>query len=229
MLHKSLLYSLVCYFICIFLTGCDLLQPAPGVVTLLSPTDNSICLKGSLISSDTASVAFVWSSATYADSYQLKIENLNTHELFVYKTSELSYTVNLSSGTPFAWYVVSVNSASETTSSKWKFFLAGSGSISYAPFPATLLSPASGITINSNGANSAQVTFQWSGSDVDNDIASYSVYLDNTNATTQVVNSQTETTITKTLQSGKTYYWKVLTTDKAGNTSFSEIYSFIIN
>ena len=185
-------------------------------------------MKGPLISSDTASVVFVWNSASDADSYQLKIENLNTHKLFVYKTSELSYTVNLSSGTTFAWYVVSVNSTSETISSKWKFYLSGSASSTYAPFPATLSSPASGITINSNGSSTVQVTFQWSGSDVDNDIASYSLYLDNTNATTQLVNSQTGTTATKILQSGKTYYWKVLTTDRASNTSVSEIYSFMI-
>lgn len=229
MLHKSLLFSFTCFIGCLLFTGCDILLPAPGVATLLSPIDNSVCLKGSLISSDTASVVFVWNSASDADSYQLKIENLNTHKLLIYKTSELSYTVNLSSGTPFAWYVVSVNSTSETTSPKWKFYLSGSSIGNYVPFPAALSSPASGTTINASGASTVQVTLQWSGSDVDNDIASYSVYMDNINASTQVVNSQTETTCTKVLQSGKTYYWKVLTTDKAGNTSISEVYSFFIN
>jgi hypothetical protein len=124
--------------------------------------------------------------------------------------------------------VTSVNSKGKTGSATRKFYLAGAAASSYAPFPAELTTPASGAKIDADGAASIQVSFAWQGSDVDNDIASYALYLDNENASTQVIASQTDTTATQTLTSGKTYYWKVVTTDKVGNKSNSAISGFQI-
>jgi hypothetical protein len=72
------------------------------------------------------------------------------------------------------------------------------------------------------------VVFQWSGADIDNDIAFYTIYLDNTNATTKVIPSITSDSTTMSLAPMKTYYWRVVTTDSEGNTSDSGIYTFTI-
>ena len=201
---------------------------APDKVTLLAPADNSACLKGSSGSGTTATVSFSWNKAAHADSYQLEVKDLVTQQVRSFTTSNLTYSTTLTVNTPYSWSVTSVNSKGQTSGSAWKFYLAGTAASSYAPFPAELTAPASGTEINANGALSVQVSFAWQGSDVDNDIASYALYLDNENAATRVIASQTETTATQTLTSGKTYFWKVVTTDKVGNKSNSIISSFQI-
>ena len=204
-------------------------MPVPGTTTLSLPANNAACLQGTSASSTTASVSFAWRSSTNAASYQLVIKNLNTQASDTYTTKDTLYTASLAINAPYSWTITATNVSGKTNSDSWKFYLSGAASSSFAPFAADLTSPMSGNTIASNGAASVQVTFQWTGSDPDNDIASYSLYLDNTNATTQVISSQTANTATQTLTSGKTYYWKIVTTDKVGNTSVSVINSFRIN
>jgi hypothetical protein len=201
---------------------------APDKVTLLTPADNSTCLKGSSESGTTASLSFSWEKAAHADSYQLDVKNLLTQQVSSFTTTNLTYNATLTINTPYSWSVTSVNSKGKTSGPSWKFYLAGAAASSYAPFPAELTAPASGTEINSDGAASVQVSFAWQGSDVDNDIDSYALYLDNENAATRVIASQTDTTATQTLTSGKTYFWKVVTTDKVGNKSNSIVSHFQI-
>jgi len=203
--------------------------PAPGTTTLSLPVNNTACLQGTSASGTFALVSFSWRSAANAASYQLIVKNLNTQTTDTYITKDTLYTACLVINAPYSWTITAINVSGKTNSDSWKFYLSGAASSSYAPFAADLKSPWSGTTIASNGVATVQVTFQWTGSDPDNDIATYSLYLDNTNATTQVVASQTASTATQTLTSGKTYYWKVVTTDKVGNTSVSTINSFRIN
>ncbi|GAT63021.1 hypothetical protein [Paludibacter jiangxiensis] len=203
--------------------------PAPGITTLSLPANNTACLQGTSATTTTASVIFSWGTASNAVSYQLVIKNLKTQISAAYTTTKTGDTISLAINTPYAWSVSAINSTGKTTSDSWKFYLSGTASSSYAPFAADLTSPASGAVINSNGAASVSVAFSWTGSDPDNDIASYALYLDNVNASTQVVASQTVTTSTQILARAKTYYWKVITTDKMGNTSISAINSFRIN
>ena len=237
MIHKIKIQSIAGLFAGLILMGCGgkgsdpipVATPIPGTTVLSLPANNTACLQGTSASGTTASVSFAWRSAGNADSYQLVIKNLNTQAAATYTTKDTLYTATLAINTPYSWTITATNTSGKTTSNSWKFYLSGAASSSYAPFAADLTSPASGTTIASNGAASVQITFQWTGSDPDNDIASYSLYLDNTNATTAVVTSQTASTATRTLTSGKTYYWKVVTTDKIGNTSVSSINSFSIN
>jgi len=225
-MQSKYLFSVVALIGTFLLAGCgkkDTPVPLPGAVTLSSPADNTACLKSSSASGSAASVTFSWSASTNADSYRLDIKNLNTQATVSYNTNNASYTTSLDANVPYSWSVTAINSSGKTSSNSRKFFLSGVASSSYAPFPADLTSPASGSVVNAGGASTMQVTFQWSGSDPDNDIAGYAFYLDNTNASTQVVASQTSTTLSQSLSSGKTYYWKVVTTDKAGNSSTSPV------
>ena len=214
----------------LLLAGCgggkDAPVPAPGATTLSSPANNTACLKSSSAGSNSGTVTFSWTTAGNADSYQLEIKNLNTQATTSYTTNNISYTASLDVNIPYSWDVIAINATGKTTSDIWKFYLSGTASSSYAPFPADLTAPASGTIISANGAATVQVTFQWTGSDPDNDIASYALCLDNTNGSTQVIASQTGTTATQVLASGKTYYWKVVTSDSVGNSSSSALSSF---
>ncbi|MBF0651076.1 hypothetical protein IR083_19860 [Dysgonomonas sp. GY75] len=198
--------------------------PAPGNVVLSAPADNTACLKSS--STNTAQVVFSWNTSANANSYRIEIKNLNTQSTTGYNVNGTMYTAILEVNTPYSWSVQAINQTGSKVSPVWKFYLSGIPESNYAPFPADLTSPAPGATFNANGASTVQVTFQWIGSDPDNDVKSYAVYTDNSNASTQVVASQTATSLTRSLASGKTYYWKVVTTDKAGNTSTSVVNSF---
>jgi hypothetical protein len=200
----------------------------PDSVTLSSPANNTACLKSSSINGNLASVTFIWKNSNKADSYRLDIQNLNTQNITSYNTTNTSYTTSLDMDTPYSWSIVVINSAGKTTSDVWKFYLSGTASSNYAPFPADLVSPFPDAVVNTNGTSTVEITFQWTGSDPDNDIATYALFLDNTDASTQIIASQSETTAKQNLASGKTYYWKVITTDKAGNKSVSAVHSFQI-
>jgi hypothetical protein len=226
------LFTIAAFVTALLLCGCgggkEAPVPAPGTTTLSAPANNTACLKSSSTGGSSASVSFSWKATANADSYQLEIKNLNTQTTMSYTVSGVSYTTTLDVNTPYSWDVVAVNATGKTTSEVWKFYLSGTASSSYAPFPASLTAPASGAIVSANGAATEQVTFQWTGSDPDNDIVSYALYLDNTDGSTQVIVSQTGTTATQALASGKTYYWKVVTTDSVGNSSSSALSSFQI-
>lgn len=203
-------------------------KQAPDAVVLSSPANNSACLKGSSETGSTSTVAFSWNKAAHAESYQLEVKNLLTQQVSSFTTTNLTYSTALTVNTPYSWSVTSVNSVGKTVGTVWKFYLAGTAASSYAPFPAKLITPVQGEIIDAKGAASVEVAFSWEGADVDNDISSFALYLDNENATTEVIASQTETTAKQTLQSGKTYFWKIVTTDKAGNKSESVVSVFML-
>jgi len=115
-----------------------------------------------------------------------------------------------------------------TPSALWYFFNAGSET-THAPFPATALTPLSGaqITMPAEG----QVSLRWSGSDIDNDIASYTLLLDNQSppSTNRSLNGATATQFTANVVQGATYYWQVVTTDLSGNSTPSAVFDFKID
>ncbi len=73
------------------------------------------------------------------------------------------------------------------------------------------------------------VALQWEASDVDNDIASYTVFLDTANPPVAEVGNISNTNLDVTVTSGLVYYWKVVTTDAVGNASDSQIFQFGVN
>ncbi|MDD4970607.1 MAG: hypothetical protein PHT07_14370 [Paludibacter sp.] len=227
-MKRKYLISAMLLFITIILTSCKENNP-PGSITLITPLNNATCIQGISASNTTSLVKFTWSDATNVESYQIVIKNLTLQSSINYTTIYTSYTATLNTNTSYSWYVVAKNSSGNSTSDTWKLYLTGTPTSDYAPFPAGLTAPASGSTINSNSAATVEVTFQWIGNDPDNDIASYTLYLDNTNASTQVVASLTATSVTQNIARGKTYFWKVVTANKVGNISTSAVSTFSIN
>ena len=221
----------------IFITACGksgggsggAAQPL-GWPTLISPQNNTACFTGVNVDSNHASVTFSWQAATNAATYNLVVTNLNNAKQTTYPVTGTSEDVVLTKAEPYSWYVMarSGGMADSTSSPTWKFYVAGNPTTTYAPFPATIIAPANNAVVPSTGGPQVTVVFQWSGADIDNDIAFYTIYLDNTNATTKVIPSITSDSTTMSLAPMKTYYWRVVTTDSEGNTSDSGIYTFII-
>jgi hypothetical protein len=206
-------------------------EKAPEAVELSKPANSSVCFVGSNAGAD--EVQFTWVPVSAATSYDLKITNLAVNYTETKNFTTSPATVKLVTGIPYEWQVISKSSKTSLTSSsaKWKFYLTGSGEISYAPFPASLRFPASGANVTAIGGN---VKLSWVGSDPDsgNSLLSYEIFVDTEltkvkNREVAAQKSKTET-LTIPVKSGGTYYWMVKTSD-GNSASFSAVYGFRVN
>jgi hypothetical protein len=203
----------------------------PVAAILSAPAQNSICITGTSVSSTESSVTFTWATATNADNYDLYIKNLITATTAIQSNiTATTATVTLLKGTPYSWYVVSKSSKSTTTaqSDTYKFYNAGDGVVSYAPFPATIVSPTFAQNIT---ATASTITLTWTGTSVNaGTIASYDVYFGTSANPPIYVTSITNSFLNSVAVTSKTtYYWKIITRDAAGNTSDSGVYQFTVN
>lgn len=207
--------------------GGDDAPPVPEGATLVFPEENSECTTGIDIDQTSTQITFQWMASDNTDRYTLNVVNLDTNVPQNISTTSTSASLTIAKGTPFSWSVTSQNSASDqvATSETWLFYNAGSQT-TYAPFPAQLVNPASGSTVQKDIAN--EVLLEWSGADVDNDIDSFEVFFSDVNPPTTSVGTTDSTTMELSVDviSGGVYYWKVVTTDLEGNTSDSGVFDF---
>lgn len=203
--------------------------PQPTAVALISPASNEACITGTMVSGTESRVSFSWTAVANADSYMLTVTNLLTKVQQTQATVSNSATAVLLNNTPYSWQVTSKSGSSTATATSptWKFYSSGPGVSSHPPYPAEITSPTIGQTLTpTNG----KIVLQWKGSDADNDIANYDVYLGTTNNPLLVNGQHTSTTLTDVgVIANTTYYWKVITRDTKGNTSDSGVYEFKTN
>jgi hypothetical protein len=209
--------------------GGNVINP-PGKSTLTAPANNKTCETGTSVSDTKSEVTFTWGASADTNTYDLKITDLNTSTIT--NKAGLSTTttkVTLDKGVPYSWNITSKSTASTTTtaSDTWKFYLAGTGVVNYAPFPADLKTPASGSTVTRDG--DGKVAFTWDGSDPDTgDTLKYTLYVDTTDGKQTPPAAQTDLTAktaSVALEAATTYYWRVKTSDGT-NSSYSIVYSF---
>ena len=195
--------------------------PDPEAVILLSPGNGDSCTTALNIDLEESQVTFNWSQSLHTDSYEININNLDNGEILKKGTVFNSESIILKRGFPYSWWVFSKseNSPIISKSQIWVFYLEGHSKSSYLPFPAKLLSPGSEEQVN---LDNGRFLFQWEGRDLDNDIISFDFYLGEDIDELKLINSNlTGTSIEIELESGKNYYWKIITTDSKGNTSSS--------
>ncbi len=198
----------------------------PTAVTLNFPLNNTECNEGTIISESRSEVIFKWIGAENNDSYTVSLKNLETSVIKSYDTNFEELPISILRGVPYSWWVVSkvVGNSKTAESPIWKFYNAGLPKESHPPFPAEVMSPLMGAAIVSG-----TVKLQWKGSDVDNDIVSYTVLFDKSEIPTTSIGNPTTNSINVEVESGKVYYWKVVSTDADGNASDSEIFQFKVN
>ena len=203
--------------------------PTPSAAALVFPEDNSECNEGEILNDTQSRVVFQWSSSENTDSYEVNLKDLSTNNFFRTVSNTNSVAITLKRGNPYEWFVVSrAEGTNETaTSATWRFYNAGPGIANYAPFPAVAISPPRGASINSSGT----VTLEWEGSDIDNDLVEYEVYFGTDAAADTLLGTVSENTVDASVSTGQgiVYYWRILSRDSAGNSSFSEIFEFRVN
>lgn len=201
---------------------------APAAVVLAYPANNSECETGESVSSTQSHVIFEWNAAANADSYSVYVKNLLTQGTLQYQAgSATTLDIQLAKATPYSWYVVSKREGSTQTgtSEKWKFYNSGEAISSYVPFPADVVAPPMSATVAGSS-----VTLKWETSDIDNDIADYKVYFGTVAAPSTLLTTTSNTEIANVaVGANTTYYWKVVTTDSAGNASESAVFQFKTN
>ena len=212
-------------------------QPTPSVTppgnsSLSAPENNEVCYEGEEVDGSNSKVTFSWDASSDTDTYDLQITNQKTistqTESGIISTSK---EVTLATDISYSWKIVSkANDTSDSTSSDtWQFYLAGDGQENYAPFPATIVSPSSGSSVDSSNGS---ISLSWEGNDPDeSDTLTYTVYFDDTDGLQAPSNNNTgisETSIEVNAESGITYYWRVKSSD-GKSSSFTLVYSFIVN
>lgn len=233
---KNIVYILV--IICL-LVSCgkssnpeEELPVNPTAPTLIYPNNNEPCLDAVSLNDSQSQIAFNWNQGQNTDNYTLVITNLSTNDTQEIPVSFPPYTATLIKAEPFAWKVVA-NGAIGTTpaeSDRWKFYLSGDAQTSYAPFPAELLSPQASSTVSAN--NDGEITLSWIATDVDSDIATYTLFMDTNDASTEVTQLSYQSGNMQyniEVESNQTYLWRVVTLDQTGNTSDSGTYGFRVN
>ncbi|SEQ57281.1 hypothetical protein SAMN05421824_2011 [Hyunsoonleella jejuensis] len=190
-------------------------------VSLQFPHKDELCNTGINVTLTHSTVFFEWEASDIAESYTIFVTNLVDGNTIQEDYTEDKIGIVLDRATPYSWYVISKAGTKTAESETWKFYNAGDGVETYAPFPATIDAPAMAASVSPG-----TVTLKWTGSDVDNDIVGYDVYLGTTNNPDIHANNVTTSTLDVSVSSGTIYYWKVVTKDAIGNTSESGVFQF---
>ncbi|WP_350289126.1 hypothetical protein [uncultured Croceitalea sp.] len=219
------------FVLLVILIACkkDKAPKSPEGALLVFPLQNSECTTGTSVNETLSQVTFEWQPSANTELYVLSVVNLNTNTPQTITTASTSASLSIEKGAPYSWSVISSNSSSDitATSENWLFYNAGP-QINYAPFPAQIIFPASGSTVQANEAN--QITLSWMGTDVEDDIVSFEIYFSEQNPPASLLQTTDATTMELNVNviSGNTYYWRIITTDETGNTSDSGVYDFKI-
>ncbi|REE82121.1 uncharacterized protein DUF4990 [Lutibacter oceani] len=229
---KALLVFIVSVQIIACSSDDDVIEPQivtePGKSVLVLPINNTECEVGEIIANK-ATVIFEWNASEATESYDLEITNLVTRE--VTRRPNLVSTskeVKLERGFPYSWIVTSKNSGElVTVSDISKFYLAGEAGSNNVPFPASLLSPLSGITI---APVDGKVMLEWESSNIDTDgeALTFDVFIDTVDgnqATPEEWKGITDTNFEISVEPNTIYYWHIETSDGI-NSSISATYTF---
>jgi len=213
--------------IAISIAGCvksPTVFPATGKPELLTPVLNQVCTTGTMVSDSVTTIPFSWKAVSDADDYVFEVENLLNDSVIKKITAKTALSINLLPNTPYAWWVVSrsLKTPITTSSDVWKFYSSGSGTLTYAPFPAEIDFPLFGAEISQS-----TVTLTWKGISVDNNIKSFDVYFGTTNTPPLLKSGVAYNQLPDvSVKANTTYYWHVVSYDAYGDYTDSGLYQF---
>lgn len=222
--HLLSVFALLGFVHCSTDSGSEGGGPTPVVVeppraaTLVYPADQTLCAEGQIISETLSAINFQWQESLNTDSYTLEITDGNGAKRSITATSG-SKEVELERGMAFSWKIISRSTKTTETASSatFSFFNAGAASENFAPMPARLLSPRAGASVS--GAN---LTLEWEGADLDQNIDRYTVYLKTEGEEASEVYSGSLSSVTLSSVNTGVYRWWVDTRDRTGLQSRSE-------
>ncbi len=207
-------------------------EPSPSLTaaTLIFPDNNLECNEGINITETESTVEFKWEESSTVDTYEVVVTDLVNGTVINTSTSDTKINITLNRATPYSWFVISNSLTDEAKSETWRFYNSGRGVTSYAPFPATIISPEIGAKVIVNEASN--ITLTWDSADVDNDLTSYKLYvgisLDSISFVADIDNPE-NTSYNLDITKGNRYYWQIISIDEKGNQSESSTGSFYVN
>ncbi|MBL4746106.1 MAG: hypothetical protein JKY08_07035 [Flavobacteriaceae bacterium] len=186
------------------------------------PGNNDLCINNS--------ITFKWNVATDAEndplkySIQIATDNgfVNVAHTFT-NITQTTKTISLAKGTAYYWHVKATdnNSGESTYSSTYQFYTEGTPDSNNAPFVPELLAPKLHGIITTSTTN-----LQWSCSDVDNDVLTYTIYFGTENPPIEIQQDYTSETHTVSLNSSTSYYWKIDVKDSKGAITKGQVWQF---
>lgn len=199
---------------------------APTTPTLVTPTDNKLCVDNTVI--------FQWNNSTDTSTdvitYQIQIAKDNQFSQIAKSTEGTanSQTIALEKNTAYYWRIKATDNKnlSSDYSITYKFYTAGEAVINHLPFAPELVQPAINTILNT-----AKATLKWNATDVDvNDVLVYDVYFGTVNPPTQkVVENKAANSVEVTIEAAKAYFWKVVVKDNKGGETQGQIWKFKTN
>ncbi len=200
---------------------------SPKSASLRAPENATNCTTANHIDDEKSEVIFLWAQSSNTTSYEIHIESLKNHFSFKSNAIETSFKVILEREQQYRWWIVSKSDSSQetATSEKWSFYLQGTSDQYHAPFPAILKGKATKETV-SLGPNE-EILFEWEGSDFDNDIAFYQLWLGTSKEELELIASEIIIqSYSRAVELDTQYFWQIYTVDDVGNISKSVIQSF---
>lgn len=198
----------------------------PTDFTLIFPFEDSECNEGTNITDTESTVLFEWEESENADNYELVLINLDNNEQGVLNTQETRVPIVIQRATPYAWSVTASSNETDSTvqTETWRFYNAGDGIVSYAPFPAELVSPVNAQEVN---VTTGTITLKWEGADVDNDITGYDIYFSTSNPPELFMSDVSSSELNGvSVMNNNVYYCRIITKDAVGNQTVSRIFQF---
>ena len=196
---------------------------APTVPTLTSPTNNLLCTDNVL--------NFQWNASTDSQgdaiTYQIEVsKNAQFSQIAHTQTSATtSKSITLEKGIAYYWRVKATDSKSAASnySATFNLYTEGVGITNHLPFSPVLVSPA----LNSV-QTAATINLQWTASDADtSDTLTYDVYFGTANPPTAIVSAnQSASSLSRTVAASTKYYWKVTVKDGKGGQTIGQVWNF---
>jgi hypothetical protein len=224
---KKILISIVLVFASFVSIQCskDPKNRAPSAVNLIYPSQNLLCIENT--------ITFNWSEAIDPENDALEYNIIiatdramtNIIENETTTSSELTFI--LEKQTAYYWKVdaLDVKNNQGTESEIFAFYTKGEGVLNYAPFASELVSPE-----NNGQVNATSVSLTWEAADADtDDILSYELYFGENSDLNLMDDTLTEKSYTVSVESGKTYSWKVNVKDQNEAKSIGQTWTFTVN
>ncbi|SDR69309.1 hypothetical protein SAMN05216503_0444 [Polaribacter sp. KT25b] len=198
----------------------------PNAVSLIYPTENLLCIDNS--------INFNWSEATDPEDDELEYnliiatDRAMTNIVHNSTVTSLQALVSLEKQTAYYWRVdaVDIDNDQGTSSEIYAFYTKGDAVLNYAPFTAELVSPEN----DSKQSATTSISLEWNAADANaGDTLTYELYFGENSTLTLIDDSLSDKTHVVSVESGKTYSWKVNVKDQNGAKSIGQTWGFTVN
>jgi hypothetical protein len=224
---KNILIITVLVFFSFLNTKCSkkYKNQVPSAVNLMYPAQNLLCI-------DTT-ITFEWSEAIDPENDVLEYNIIiatdrdMTNIIENKMTTSSQFTVTLEKKTAYYWKVdaLDIDNNQGTESEIFAFYTKGEGVLNYAPFTSELVSPE-----NNGQVNATSVSLTWDAADTNaGDTLTYELYFGENSSLTLIDDTLIVKSQAVSIESGKSYSWKVNVKDQDGAKSIGQIWSFTVN